>query len=99
MRLKLREALRAYNKINSERKFLKDIAPLLWPQSRTLTQRVNMTNLSAGHQKTVPLEFIPILCRELECSADFLFGIEQNSPLNQLSPENDTIVPLEECNG
>ena len=54
-----------------------DLAGKLWPESTRTTQKVNISRLSSGKTKNVEPEQVEILCRELGCSADFLFGIEE----------------------
>lgn len=55
--------------------FKKDLAALLWSESSEGAQQVNMTKLASGRAKKISIEWVEILCRELECSADYLFGL------------------------
>ena len=55
--------------------FKKDLAAKLWPNSSVAAQQVNMTNLCSGRQDAVKPEWVRIICAELGCTADFLFGI------------------------
>jgi hypothetical protein len=51
---------------------------MLWPESREETSVVNMTNLCTGITKKIEPEWIVIICRELNCTSDFLFGLKED---------------------
>jgi len=74
-KLRLNEAL-ARAEMNGVKHQKKDLARLLWPNSTTETQQVNMTNLCTGTTKKINPEWVDVLCRELKCDANFLFNIE-----------------------
>lgn len=48
----------------------------LFPEANENTQIVNLNRIIRGAAMIRP-EWVPILCEKLECSADFLFGIEK----------------------
>lgn len=78
MRLKLKEAIaRAEMRGGNVKK--SEIASRLWPDSSQKTQTVNMGNLYRGTTKTVSPEWVVILCEMLDCSANFLFGMEETN--------------------
>lgn len=72
--LKVNEAI-ARAEMNGKKIFKKDLAAKIWANSRPEAQAVNMTNLASGITKKVNPDWIVILCKELECSADFLLGL------------------------
>ncbi len=57
------------NKIKDEDVYMK-----LWPNSKRETQQVNWANLKKGKTKRVDIEWIPILCDELNCTPNYLFN-------------------------
>lgn len=54
----------------------KVLSQKLWPDSTVESQQVNMSNLMSNKTKKINPEWINILCEELGCSSDFLFGIK-----------------------
>lgn len=75
--LKVNEAI-ARAEMNGKKIFKKDLAAKIWANSRPEAQAVNMTNLATGITKKVNPDWIVILCKELDCSADFLLGIKED---------------------
>lgn len=75
--LKVNEAI-ARAEMNGKKIFKKDLAAKIWANSRPEAQAVNMTNLVSGITKKVNPDWIVILCKELDCSADFLLGIKED---------------------
>lgn len=73
--LKVNEAI-ARAEMNGKKILKKDLAAKIWANSRPEAQAVNMTNLCNGTTKRVDPEWIVIICRELGCTSDFLFGIK-----------------------
>lgn len=53
------------------------LAARLWPESPEDSQRVSINRLIAGKVEKVKPEWIVIICEELQCTADFLLGIEE----------------------
>lgn len=72
--LRINEAI-ARCECKGKKVFKKDLATLLWSESSEGAQQVNMTKLASGRAKKISIEWVEILCRELECSADYLFGL------------------------
>ena len=61
--------------MNGKKVFKKDLAAKLWPKGTPSSQQVNMTKLLSGRICYIAPEWVQIICKELECSADFLFGL------------------------
>lgn len=76
MILRINEAI-ARSEMNGKKVLKKDLAAKIWPNSRLEAQKVNMTNLCSGVTKKINPEWIVTVCKELNCSADFLFGLEK----------------------
>ena len=75
--LRINEAIaRAERK--GKKVFKKDLAALLCSDSSVNAQQVNMTKLVNGTSKKVSIEWVEILCRELNCTADYLFGLSND---------------------
>lgn len=74
-KLKLNEAI-ARAESRGKKIFKKELAAKIWPSSRPESQVVNMTNLCSGVTKKVNPEWIITICKETECSADFLLGLK-----------------------
>lgn len=53
----------------------KDLAKLLWPDATPEAQVINMSNLCAGKTARIRPEWIPIICRELGVTPEFLLGM------------------------
>ena len=53
----------------------KELAAKLWANSTPAAQQVNMTNLAGGRTKKVDIEWVSIICEELQCDANYLFGL------------------------
>lgn len=75
--LRINEAI-ARAESNGKKVFKKDLAARIWANSKPETQMVNMTNLATGVTKKVNPEWIKIICEELGCTADFLFGLSND---------------------
>jgi DNA-binding Xre family transcriptional regulator len=76
--LRVNEAI-ARAKTNGKSVDKKTIAALLWPDSKEKTQQVNMTFLSNGRTIGVKLSWIYILCKELDCDPNYLFGFNEEN--------------------
>lgn len=74
MRIKLNEAI-ALSVSKGKKVKKRELAAKIWPNSNSSSQVVNMTNLCNGTTKRIEPDWIVIICRELECTSDFLFGI------------------------
>lgn len=72
--LRINEAIARAERMG-KKVFKKDLAALLWSESSEGAQQVNMTKLVSGRAKKISIEWVEILCRELDCSADYLFGL------------------------
>lgn len=75
--LRINEAIARAERMG-KKVFKKDLAALLWPDSSVNAQQVNMTKLVSGTSKKVSIEWVEILCRELNCTADYLFGLSND---------------------
>lgn len=74
MRIKLNEAI-ALSASKGKKVKKKELAAKLWPNSNSSAQVVNMANLCNGITKRFDFDWIVIICRELGCTSDFLFGL------------------------
>lgn len=54
-----------------------EVGRLLFEGTTDNAIRINMSNLISGKTVGIKPKWVPILCEKLECSADFLFGIEK----------------------
>lgn len=73
MTIKLNEAI-ALSEVNGNKILKKDLAKKLWPNSAEVTQQVNMRCLCSGITKRIEPDWVNIICAELGCDANFLFG-------------------------
>lgn len=55
----------------------KSVAARLWSDRSETTQQVNMTRLCAGRTVRVKTEWVRIICEMCQCTADYLFGINE----------------------
>lgn len=74
MRIKLNEAI-ALSASKGKKVKKRELAAKMWPNSNSSAQAVNMANLCNGTTKRFDPDWIVIICRELGCTSDFLFGI------------------------
>ena len=74
MRIRIEQAI-ARAKEQGRAVTKKGLAAKLWPDVSEVGQQVNMTGLCNGSRERVKPDWIPIICRECGCSADFLFGM------------------------
>ena len=72
---RLNEAI-ARAALNGKKVLKKDLAAKIWPDSTEAAQQVNMTALCRGKKMKVAPEWVVAICKECECSADFLFGLK-----------------------
>lgn len=75
MRLKVNEAI-ALSMAKGKRVLKKDIAARLFEGASESAQQVNMTNLCNGKTKRILPEWVVIICEMCDCSANYLFGLE-----------------------
>ena len=75
LRLRVNEAI-ARSEANGKKVLKKDIAARLFEGASESAQQVNMTNLCNGTAKRIVPEWVVILCEMLDCTADYLFGLE-----------------------
>lgn len=80
--LRVNEAI-ARAQTNGKSLSKKSIAALLWPDSSEKTQQVNMSSLVNGRTLTIRPEWVLILCNELECSPNYLFGFNEEILSNE----------------
>lgn len=72
---KLNEAFN-YAKIVEGRKLKKiDLAKILWASSSEKTAHANFSNLANGKSKKINIDAIPVICKHLGVTADYLFGL------------------------
>lgn len=76
-RLQIKEALERLNAKQEQKVSLIDIGREIWPDSKTGTQRMNISKLAGGKISQIKIEYVPILCRVLKCDANFLFKIKR----------------------
>lgn len=53
----------------------KELAAKLWPNSKEITQQVNMSSLISGRTSRISLDMIHVICHELKCTPNLLFNI------------------------
>lgn len=76
MRIKLNEAI-ALSASKGKNVKKNELAAKIWPDSNSSARAVNMTNLCNGTTKRFDPDWIVIICRELGCTSDFLFGLNK----------------------
>lgn len=79
-RLRIKEALEKFNEGAEKKKTMIDLAREIWKDSEIGTQRMNISKFANGKRRRIDIDYIPILCRELKCDANFLFGIKPMKP-------------------
>lgn len=52
-----------------------ELARILWPESKDKTAHTNMSNLMHGKVKKIDIEAVPVICKKLGVTADYLFGL------------------------
>lgn len=62
--------------LKGKKVFKKELAAKIWPDSTESAQQVNMTALCSGKKMKVAPEWVEVICKECECSADYLFGLK-----------------------
>ena len=75
LRLRVNEAI-ARSEAKGKKIKKKDIAARLFEHASKSSQQVNMTNLCNGTTKRIVPEWVVIICEMLDCTADYLFGME-----------------------
>lgn len=83
-KLNLNEAVKYANRERRVKKY--ELAQVLWPNSSVETAHTNFSNLANGKSKKIDIDAVPVLCRELGVSADFLFKLT-NYPKNPTQEE------------
>lgn len=76
MKLRIEEAIARAKRLGKNVK-KKDIAAMLWANSLESAQQVNMTKLLKGNTASIRPEWVITICRMCDCSADYLFGIDE----------------------
>lgn len=80
--LRLNEAI-ARAQSNSENKkmleYKRELAALLWPESKERTQHTNMQNLVNGKTKAISPFWVIIICKTLNCTPNYLFGFNEEN--------------------
>lgn len=75
--MNIRGALERFNAKAKEKKTMISLGEKMWPDSSKATQRMNISNLVSGKTQSIKIEWVPFLCKELECTADYLFETEK----------------------
>lgn len=75
--LRVNEAI-ARSEMKGNKILKRELARKIWPNSKPESQLVNMSNLCSGVTKKINPEWVVVLCKELKCSADFLFGLKND---------------------
>lgn len=63
--------------LKGKKVFKKELAAKMWPDSTESAQQVNMTALCSGRKQKIAPEWVEIICKECDCSADYLFGLTE----------------------
>ena len=64
-----------YAKNKGNKVMKRDLAKILWNDSRERTAVANISNLCNGKTKKIDIDAVPIICKELGVTADYLFGV------------------------
>lgn len=74
---RLNEAFEYAKKVDGRKIKKIDLAKILWGDSTAKTAHTNFSNLANGKSKKINIDAIPIICKHLGVTADFLFGLSQ----------------------
>jgi len=74
MRLKITEALLAYNETAEKRMKRRELATMVFPNTDPRVAAINLKRLDSGEAKTVNMELLLQLCEILGTTPNFLFG-------------------------
>jgi hypothetical protein len=79
--MKIKEALDKWNELAEKRGEKKKteihLGQRIWPDSSLATQRMNISNLTTGKTQTFKEDWVLIICEELDCDANELFGVKK----------------------
>lgn len=78
MKLKINEAI-AYANARGNLIRKKDLAKRIFPDATESSMIQNMSNLCAGRTKRIAPEWIVTICKMCDCSANFLFGMSDET--------------------
>lgn len=73
-KLRINEAVLAFNSKNEGGISLLYLAKKIWPESETKTQQVSISKLVNGKTRRIEMDWVKIICEETGVSPDFLFG-------------------------
>lgn len=73
-KLRINEAVLAFNSKNEGGISLLHLAKKIWPESETKTQQVSISKLVNGKTRRIEMDWVKIICEETGVSPDFLFG-------------------------
>lgn len=77
MKLRLKEAFERAKELGLVKRKT-DFAQEIWKDSSPKSAYMNFTNLEKGYVKKIDLNVVEFLCKRLDVSIEFLFGISDN---------------------
>lgn len=80
---RLNEAFEYAKKVEGKKCKKIDLAKILWGDSTAKTAHTNFSNLANGKSKKVNIDAIPVICKHLGITADFLFGLSKEPTREQ----------------
>lgn len=89
-KLRIEEAIKIYEEKNG-RFYKNKLAAKLWTVSNRFALTSNICNLISGRTKVIRFEWIKIICDELDCDPNFLFGYDKKEDENQNESQNENI--------
>lgn len=75
MVLRINEAFER-SKMNGKRILKKELSKKLWPESNEKARLVAMHRLTSGKMIYINPDWVMVLCEELNCDPNFIFGVE-----------------------
>lgn len=77
MKIRLKEAFARAKEMGLVKHKL-DFAQEIWKDSPPKSAYMNFSNLEKGKSKKIDIEVVEFLCRRLEVSAEYLFGLSDD---------------------
>lgn len=74
MRIRLSEALKAYQDRTGQRLTQNEIAAAVYPTSSPQSRAINISKIATGKAKMVSPDTIMVICKMTGVDANFLFG-------------------------
>lgn len=77
MLLRIEEAMARYRCRHGEKLKKQQLAAALFPDSSEAVQRQCLGRLISGRYSRINPDWVPVICRVCDCSADYLFNMSE----------------------